>query len=128
MPSFAPLHVFQKWFRPLGVEVIRSFVVSPDEIVGYTEAKNSSYPSMKATSSRYRKLTDLPRIALEDVVPANTWHPFSNAILPLFHSSTPCCNHLGNASNANLIRAITSRDASPLFARIATVLNSLNRI
>ncbi len=46
----------------LGVEVINNFVVLPDDIVGYTEAKNSSNPSINATSSRYRKDIDLPEV------------------------------------------------------------------
>ena len=46
----------------------------------------------------------------------------------LLMTSTPCCSHFGKASYANLTRAITSRAASPLLAKIATVLNSLNKI
>jgi hypothetical protein len=40
---------------PLGVDVIKTLVVVPDEMVGNTEAKNSSWMLLgtKANSSKY---------------------------------------------------------------------------
>ena len=61
----------------------------------------------------YRNDTDLPRIALEEVAAATILEPFSNSTEPLFHSTTPCCNHLGNASYAILIRSRISLALSP---------------
>ena len=54
----------------------RIFVVLPDEIVGKTDAKNSSQFSTNAVSSMYKKEIDLPRIALDDVEPAIILQPF----------------------------------------------------
>ena len=57
----------------------RIFVVSPAEIVGYTDAKNSSATlfGMIAASSMYSQFTDLPRIPEELVAAVNTLDPFS---------------------------------------------------
>jgi hypothetical protein len=97
-------------------------VVLPEEMVGNTDAKNSSQFSTNTVSSMYRNEIDLPRMAEEDVDVAITLHPFSNSTEPLFHSITPCFSHFGSALYAILIRSRISRASLPLFARSATVL------
>ena len=60
-------------------------MVSPAEIVGYTDVKNSSATlfGMMAASSMYSQLTDLPRIPLELVAAVNILEPFSSSMSPL---------------------------------------------
>ena len=90
------------------MDTIITFVVLPDDIVGYTELKNSSdtVDGTYANSSRNIMLYEPPRIALADVDAARILEPFSKSRLPLFHEITPCCNHLGKCSypNCNLPR------------------------
>ena len=88
---------------PLGVDVIITREVLPDEIVGYTELKNCSdiLFGIKANSSRNIMLNEPPLIALEDVAAASIFEPFSNSSEPLFQFNTPCCNHLGKFSYAS---------------------------
>ena len=88
-------------FNPFGVETIKTLVVLPEEIVGYTEVKKSSANlggSMCANSSIKMILKDDPRTAEEEVEADITLLPFSNSILPLFQTTTPCCNHFGKCS------------------------------
>ena len=66
------------------------------------------------------QLNEPPRIADEEVALASILEPFSNIMEPLFHSTTPCCNHLGRYSNAILILLRISIAVACLFARIAT--------
>ena len=57
-------------FNPFGVETIKTLVVLPEEIVGYTEVKKSSANlggSMCANSSIKMILKDDPRTAEEEV-------------------------------------------------------------
>ena len=80
-------------FKPFGVETIKTFVVSPEEIVGYTEVKNSSAKfggSIWANSSIKIMLKDEPRTADDEVDAAMILLPFSISILPLFQTTTPC--------------------------------------
>ena len=104
----------------------RILVVTPAEIVGYTDAKNSSATlfGMIAASSIYNQLTDLPRIPDAVVAAVNTRLPFSNSTSPLFHVRTPCCSQIGRFSYIVWYRDNTSRAEFPLLARIATVLLS----
>jgi len=116
-------------FIPCGVETIITFVVLPDEIVGYTELKNCSatLAGTYANSSRKIMLYEPPRTALAEVELARILEPFSNSKEPLFQLITPCCNHLGKCSYANCKRPRRSRAVAALFARIATFTLSLNR-
>ena len=90
-------------------------------MVGYTELKNSSAndDGTYANSSRNMILYEPPRIALAEVEAASILEPFSKSKLPLFHDTTPCCNHLGKFSypNCNLPRISLAVD--DLFASIA---------
>ena len=85
---------------PFGVDVINTLDVLPDDIVGYTELKNSSctVAGTNANSSKYTKLIDIPLTADADVDDANILDPFSNSMLPLFHSTIPCCKNHGRFS------------------------------
>jgi hypothetical protein len=98
-----------------------TFEVFPDEMVGYTDEKNSSamFGGTKANSSSSRKLNESPRTALEDVEDETTLDPFSRVIDNLFHSTTPCCNHLGRLSYANFNRFMSSVAVFSLLASMA---------
>ena len=115
----------------MGVDTIKTFVDCPDEIVGYTESKNSSAKdggSTCANSSRKITLNEDPLTADDDVAAAITLLPFSNSILPLFQTDIPCCNQDGKCSNdiCNLLKS--SLASEPLFARIPTCTLSLKSI
>src|SRR5210317_572368 len=116
-------------FIPLGVDTIQTLVDLPDEIVGYTELKKSSatFCGTNANSSRNSMLYEPPRTALDDVDDATTREPFSKSTEPLFHDTTPCCNHLGRFSYASCRRDRISLAVAALFARIATFIFALNR-
>ena len=100
-----------------------TLVFVPEIIVGYTEVKKSScmFLGTNANSSRYKKLIENPRIAVEAVDAAIATHPFSNSIFVLFQLTTPCCSHGGKFSNALCTRVRISLDVESLLARIATL-------
>ena len=72
-------------------------------------------------------LYEPPRIALADVAAASILEPFSKSKLPLFHETTPCCNHLGRFSYPNCNLPSISLAVDDLFASIATFTFSLNK-
>ena len=106
---------------------MNTFVVLPDEIVGYTELKNSSemFDGTNANSSRKMMLKEPPRIADPDVELARIFEPFSRSILPLFQIKIPCCNHFGICSYASCNLPRSSIAVDFLFARTATETFSL---
>ena len=79
------------------METIKTLVVLPDEMVGYTDRKKSCAmcSGTNANSSKNIILKVPPLIALDEVELAKIFDPFSNSILPLFHSTTPCCSQGG---------------------------------
>ena len=56
-----------------------------------------------------------------EVEDASIFDPFSNSILPLFHSTTPCCSQGGKCSYANCNLLNSSRAVEPLLANIPTL-------
>ena len=76
---------------PHGVDVMMTRVFLPDEIVGNTEAMNSSaMPGRRnANSSRYRRFGEKPRIPSEDDAAMMIRQPLANWMDILFHSFTP---------------------------------------
>ena len=81
-----------------------------------------------ANSSRKIMLKEEPRTAELEVAAAITLDPFSTSMLPLFHTTTPCCNHFGKFSYASCSLERSSLATAPLLARIATLTLSLNKM
>ena len=111
------------------MDTIITFVVLPDDIVGYTELKNCSatLDGTYANSSRNIILYEPPRTADADVEDARILEPFSNSRLPLFQDITPCCNQPGKCSYASCNLPSKSLAVAALFARIATFTEGLNK-
>ena len=101
-----------------------TFVSLPLVMVGYTDEKNSSatFCGTYANSSNIMALNEPPRTAEEDVAAASTLEPFSKTIEPLFHSTMPCCSHIGKYSYASFKRPSSSLAVDSLLARIATLM------
>ena len=97
-------------------------------MVGYTELKNSSATpwGTYANSSMKIMLNEPPRTALEEVADARILEPFSSSIDPLFHSTIPCCIHLGRCSYASFSLPSSSLAVASLLARMATFTLGLN--
>ena len=73
----------------------------------------------KANSSKNTMLNEPERAAEEEVEEAMITEPFSSSTRPLFHSTTPCCNHIGRFSYANCNLPRIPRAVSPRLARTA---------
>ena len=88
---------------PFGVETITILDFFEEEIVGNTDAMNSSakFGFKKANSSSSKRLIELPRTASAEVAAQETFEPFSKINDVLFHSTTPCCNHFGQFETMN---------------------------
>ena len=108
--------------------VIMIRVVLPEEMVGITEAMNSSaIPGRRnANSSRYRRLGEKPRIPSPEVAATMIRHPLLNWMLILFHSFTPGCNQNGSATYESLRSWSCSLASISLFASMATSLSLWN--
>ena len=106
---------------------MNTFVVLPEEIVGYTELKNSSeILGTNANSSKKMMLKEPPRIAEPEVELARIFEPFSSSIFPFVPYQNSLLQPLRHMFVCKLNLPRSSIAVVFLFARTATETFSLN--